>query len=746
MNVTIVSIIFFITSLNVLLGVLSIIKSKDKKPALYFSGLIVCSVIWSVFISLIESTNDPERKLIFARLSFLAPIFLPVFLYNFIRFFPYKSNVFFNNDVYAKIFTLWLIIFSAILDYCAIFTKRFIVSAELEDRSATYSYGGFYLWFFIYFASIISILLYAFFIKFKNSDQLYKLKIKYVLAGFISTVTLALFTNLLLPLLGVDALSSFGPISTIFLFGFTSYSIIYHRLFDIGTFVAKIIQYLLIGIVLFTIVFVIRTIQYEILNLTFYDPLYLFIDFVACIIVGILITKIIEFITKTVNKIIAGDEVNLYVALKEIETSIGQILIENEAIKRILILANSYFPFSNVHFLKKTNGKYSQIQKDTIKAGIQLKDEALLNEIKGTIITQEAENTEILKFCSENNIAIIAELAQDMYIIFDNKANDIAYTKIELDNIEIIIEKLRSIFLRIQYHEKIEDFNSMLKKQVDEQTKELKKNIEELKEAQQRERDMLDILGHELRTPLSIIQNALGLIEMKGKDGKLTLADIQSYTGKGKESVRREIEIVENMLSATKISSGQMTFNNVSMDMIDVVNDSMDANIRKAEERKLYIRFNKPEKPELFPQGYGDRTATQRIMDNLLTNAIKYTDIGGIDITVDYDNDFVSIHVKDTGKGIPKEAIKNLGQKFYRVDQYLGESDAKLKMVRPGGTGIGLYVTFGLVREMKGKIWIDSEVGKGSTFHFSLPKYKGQEVKQQGGQEADVFKRLGLKK
>lgn len=109
-----------------------------------------------------------------------------------------------------------------------------------------------------------------------------------------------------------------------------------------------------------------------------------------------------------------------------------------------------------------------------------------------------------------------------------------------------------------------------------------------------------------------------------------------------------------------------------------------------------------------------------------------------------YDESFVKVSVVDTGKGIAKEEIPKLGQKFHRIDNYL-ESNESLDIVRPGGTGLGLYVTFKLVELMGGKIWVESELGVGSKFIFTLPIYKGQTNGKVDSSSNDMFERLGLK-
>jgi two-component system sensor histidine kinase VicK len=239
---------------------------------------------------------------------------------------------------------------------------------------------------------------------------------------------------------------------------------------------------------------------------------------------------------------------------------------------------------------------------------------------------------------------------------------------------------------------------------------------------------MVDVMGHELRTPITIVRNALLVLKSKLKEGeKLTPRQVLGYVEKSIESTRREITLVETLLSATKIESNRVQLLLTKTDMVDVINDSMEAHKQSAIEKKLKVIYQRPKKDYW---AYADRTRTQEIMDNFFSNAVKYTPKGSITITIDQDKRFVSISVKDTGAGIHSSDLKHLGKKFYRAKQYLNNKNGTdNKVVRPGGTGLGLYVSFNLIRIMHGKITIKSKLGQGSTFTMSLPIYQNQQDK-----------------
>jgi signal transduction histidine kinase len=232
---------------------------------------------------------------------------------------------------------------------------------------------------------------------------------------------------------------------------------------------------------------------------------------------------------------------------------------------------------------------------------------------------------------------------------------------------------------------------------------------------------MIDVMGHELRTPISIVRNALLVMHSKfKKDGQVEKETLGKYLEMAVESVRRELTLIETLLSATKVEGNRIQLQFTKVDLIDVVEDSIEALKRDAIMKNLPLNFEKP-KQEIFI--YADRVRTQEIMDNFLSNAIKYTPKGKIDILIGTDDKFATLRVQDTGIGIAKSDVEKLGKKFFRAQpHYSAEQGA-----RPSGTGLGLYVTFELIDVMNGKRIVESELGKGSTFGFALPLFNGQE-------------------
>ncbi|MBD3280106.1 hypothetical protein GF389_01100, partial [Candidatus Dojkabacteria bacterium] len=229
--------------------------------------------------------------------------------------------------------------------------------------------------------------------------------------------------------------------------------------------------------------------------------------------------------------------------------------------------------------------------------------------------------------------------------------------------------------------------------------------------------------------PITIVRNAVLMIKSKLEKKKLDKKELINYVDKAAEGAKRELDLVETLLSATKVESNriQMTLTKHNLDKF--IENAIDAHQHFADEKKLKVKYNKPKK-DIFV--YADKTRFQEVIDNLVSNAIKYTFDKGVEINAKEEGDNVKVAVKDHGIGISKEDMRKLGRKFYRAKQHIPNKTDKEgnKIVRPGGTGLGLYVAFNLMSLMNGNIEVESEVGKGSTFTVTIPKFKGQEDKQ----------------
>lgn len=224
--------------------------------------------------------------------------------------------------------------------------------------------------------------------------------------------------------------------------------------------------------------------------------------------------------------------------------------------------------------------------------------------------------------------------------------------------------------------------------------------------------DFVSMAAHELRTPLTTIKGYISVFINENKD-KLTPEQMMFVT-RINTSTQQLSGLVENLLSVSRVERGAMNLHTQVLDWVRNVKQQVDTFEHRANEKRINLKYIEPATP--IPQVQVDLVRINEVLNNMISNAINYTEpMGKIEVWVEKKDDSVLTHVKDTGKGIPKEALPKLFSKFFRVQGGPAEQASK-------GNGLGLYLSKAIVELHKGKIWAESEgEGKGSTFSFSLP-------------------------
>jgi len=186
-----------------------------------------------------------------------------------------------------------------------------------------------------------------------------------------------------------------------------------------------------------------------------------------------------------------------------------------------------------------------------------------------------------------------------------------------------------------------------------------------------------------------------------------------------------------DLLTSAKAEDGRLVSNPTVIEMgtfLEQVTDSLRFSVEKAGLLMEYVigasqtstssGSERVIKPLYYV--YTDPDRLREVITNLFDNAIKYTETGKISVGLTGNNEVVQFYIKDTGLGIPPEDVSHLFQKFYRID-----SSATRTI---GGTGLGLFISRKIIELYKGRIWVESEVGKGSTFYVNLPRLNNQKA------------------
>lgn len=224
--------------------------------------------------------------------------------------------------------------------------------------------------------------------------------------------------------------------------------------------------------------------------------------------------------------------------------------------------------------------------------------------------------------------------------------------------------------------------------------------------------DFVSMAAHELRTPLTSIKGYISVF-LNENQTKLT-PDQLMFIRRINTSTQQLAGLVENLLSVARVERGAMSLNTQIVDWITNVKTQVDTFRHRAEEKRIKLIMYEPKGK--IPSVEVDLVRMNEVLNNIISNAINYTEPQGkIEVWVDTKDEQVCTHVRDTGKGMPREALSQLFSKFFRIPGGTAEQASK-------GNGLGLYLSKAIVDLHNGKIWAESEgIGKGSTFSFCLP-------------------------
>ena len=225
----------------------------------------------------------------------------------------------------------------------------------------------------------------------------------------------------------------------------------------------------------------------------------------------------------------------------------------------------------------------------------------------------------------------------------------------------------------------------------------------QLKEMDETNMKFIGIASHELKTPLTAIKANIDFI-LSEKEGKIP-ENLKSYLITIQRNTNRIQMRMDQMLDLSRMKSNRLFFNREPI----LLSEAMVGYISEVTplEKHLSVQAD-------VPQGlhvYADRNALHDIFINLLSNAFKFTSDGGqVSILAGQKDQSILLEIKDTGMGIPEDKLQMIFDEFYQVEGG-----------KHGGTGLGLAIAKRLVEEQGGNIWVESQLGKGSTFYFTLP-------------------------
>lgn len=266
------------------------------------------------------------------------------------------------------------------------------------------------------------------------------------------------------------------------------------------------------------------------------------------------------------------------------------------------------------------------------------------------------------------------------------------------------------------------------------------RDIAKEKEEEARRTEFISTASHEMRTPLAAIEGYLSLA-LNEKISQVD-ANARKYLEKASASTKHLGVLFADLLTSSRAEDGRLVSYPIVVEIGEVVQQIAEAERFHAKEKNLDLHFvlssdkDVAGGPVVRPAyyTYTDPHRIAEVLQNLIDNALKYTMSGSVTVRLTGDASITQIQVQDTGMGIPADDIPHLFQKFYRVD------NSSTRTI--GGTGLGLFICRKIVELYNGRIWVESELGKGSTFFINLPRLTSTQALEMQKKQASIVSPL----
>jgi signal transduction histidine kinase len=260
--------------------------------------------------------------------------------------------------------------------------------------------------------------------------------------------------------------------------------------------------------------------------------------------------------------------------------------------------------------------------------------------------------------------------------------------------------------------EALDELNRELETRVNRRTKELNKAYQELQVLDRAKTEFISIASHQLRTPLGVLRGYLSML-LQGDFGSFS-SPAREAIGEAYQASLRLLKLSNDLLSASQIDSGKIELSYQKIRIKSFLNEIFSEMKSIADQRGLSLRL-KHGKGVIEIEG--DVGKLRQVIINLIDNAIRYTEKGGVEIKSSLTENKLLLEISDTGLGLDKKDMNDLFRSFFR-----GETG---KNLNAAGTGLGLYIAQIFVKKHKGRLWAESDGrGKGSRFFIELPLMK----------------------
>jgi len=295
-------------------------------------------------------------------------------------------------------------------------------------------------------------------------------------------------------------------------------------------------------------------------------------------------------------------------------------------------------------------------------------------------------------------------------IVLGEKVSGAPYFTEDINLLTNLSRQASIALANAKLYREIKDLSEHLQDRVDQQTQKIRRAYKKLKKLDEAKSEFISIASHQLRAPLTAIKGYVSMI-LEGRYGKIdkTLEEKMKRVYTATERLRT---LVNTLLNISRIETGKIELNLERVSLAQLVSSIIDELQFAAQNKDISLKFEKPKKK--LPEILIDKEKIREAMVNVIDNAIKYTEKGGVAVELKEINSNIRVTVRDTGAGMTEKEMEDLFTSFTR-----GSAGNHLYTE---GVGIGLYISKKFIDLHKGKIWAESEgKNKGTTFYIELP-------------------------
>ena len=691
---------------NVLLGLLVYLKNPKSVTNRRFLLLAVAICFWASanYLSVHDTFGN---QLLLVRLVLFFAAFLNLAVFLTFRAFPYAKPARDKATLPAILFT----IVTMALTLTPYVFSRLDVGPDGASAVPAPGIGIFAAQTLI----LIGLAIRSLVGRYKESKQLVRQQVKYVLLGLAGTFSCIILTNfILVAFFNFTALLPFGAAYTLFFTGSVAYAIATQRLFDIRFVLARAITYVLL---LITFEALYAGAAFGSVSLLFPGTAntvgQMAVITLLAMVLAFTFQPMRRFFERVTDRVFYRERYDSQVVLN----NFSKILVSELDLARILkrsvteLCENLHIQFGQIIVFNDDRvyrvEHYGQLPRRLMVAP-ELK---MLNQ--PMLVADELEGGTRKALMEDHGISVSLALRTREefvgYLLLGDKLSGDIYSSQDVELLEIIGKQLAVAILNAKAYAQIQEFNLTLQARVDHATNRLRVANRHLKELDRAKDEFISMASHQLRTPLTTIKGYLSMMQ-EGDAGKLTAAQ-KEFVGYAFGSSERMVNLISDLLNVSRLSAGRFLIQTKPTDMVQMIADEVRQLSTHAAAKGIALIFEPPAEP--LPPAEIDDNKTRQVVMNFIDNAIYYTKEGEVRVVLEQSGDRVRLEVRDTGIGVPDDARKKLFSKFYRADN--------AQTVRPDGTGLGLYLAKRVVEDQGGTIIFNSVEGKGSTFGFELP-------------------------